>query len=713
MPNSLKFNAAWFTRKRILLFSLFFSLLLLGFVVGWFALQNKWLIADYHKQNEMSAEQDKFEDLFLKIQTAEAALRGYVGTGSPRFMSGFPSVIDSIRSHTRQLTSFQDLERSSIKPELFLKLKMLIKEKIEFMQQVKSLCEKNHRDTAMALIATEKGAALTDSILLIHHAANTSMRQSLGQSKRIFNAENNRYYNIAYWSFIASLLFIAVVVYFLLKGIRKLEKVTRHMRLEREHLGKTLESIGEGLITTGNDGKVIYMNPAAEKLTGWTNGEAKYKDVQTVYDVINERTGLPFANTANRIVHNGETVELDNNIILRSKDGKNRVISNNWSPLKDLEGNVLGAVLVFTDITYRKRNEEKIKKAIERYEILSKATSDTIWDWDIVNDAILYNHSVHQMFGYTKAAIKNGANWWRGNLHPDDYEKVNMILDQGFKKRAETVQIEYRYRCADQSYKNIMDRAYIVYNAKGLPIRMIGAMQDITKEKEHERHIAIAITDAQEKERKELGMELHDNVNQLLGATLLYLGVVIKSGKIAEEEVNVLKDSVSYIHEAINALRNLSHRLTPYAQEEVSLKKLIENLIQPLKQTGQFEISLQVDSFENSLVDSEIQTNLYRIIQEQLNNILKHAEASKIKISVRLTKKLIKLKIADNGKGFDPCSLKDGIGLENMKRRAEMFSGKCLLKSSPGNGCELVAEMPLKTNLQKTPVNGLVTADVS
>jgi two-component system sensor histidine kinase UhpB len=317
------------------------------------------------------------------------------------------------------------------------------------------------------------------------------------------------------------------------------------------------------------------------------------------------------------------------------------------------------------------------------------------------------------MFGYKKAEIENGAVWWKNNLHPDDYENISVVLEEAFKKQSQTIQFEYRYRCADHSYKNILDRAYVVYDAAGSPIRMIGAMQDITKEKEHERHIAIAITDAQEKERRELGMELHDNVNQLLGATLLYMGVAIKSGNVARKETQLLKNCVDYINEAINELRNLSHRLTPYIKEEISLKNIIEILIEPIQKANLFEINLQVDAFENDVVDSDMQTNLYRIVQEQLTNILKHAQASKVKIFVRLTKKLIKLNIADNGKGFDMLTCKDGIGLENIKRRAEMFSGKCKLKSSPGNGCELMVELPLKTVSLKFSEKMRQTANLS
>ncbi len=686
------------------------SLIILCSAVYWFALQNKWLIADYNKQNEMSAEQDKFEDLFLNIQNAESAIRGYAGSKNPRFIAKFPSYVDSIRSNFRKLQKFQDLNRSSIDPILFSKLDKLVKQKVDHMRQVKKLCEKNRFDSAVSLIATAQGLILTDSILSVHHAANTSMLHSLGHSKRIFNFENNKYYSIAYWVILTAIFFIAVVVFLLSREIKRVVRISKELMLQKEHLGRTLKSIGEGLITTGNDGKIIYMNPAAEHLTGWSNAEAKSKPLHTVYDLINEKTGLPLKNIASLITQKGKPVELEDNIILRSKMLAKKMISSHGFPLMDLEGNVLGAVLIFNDITHRKKNEEKIKKANERYEILSRATSDTIWDWDVVNDSILYNDNIFQMFGYTKAEIENGASWWSKNIHPDDYEKISVILDDAFKNRVQTIQFEYRYRCADQSYKHILDRAFIVFDIDAAPVRMIGAMQDVTKEKEHERSIAIAITEAQEKERRELGMELHDNVNQLLGATLLYMGVAIKSGNVKDEELVVLKNCVDYINEAINELRKLSHRLTPYAKEELSLKKIIEILIEPIQKAKLFDISLHVDTFENDIVDSDMQTNLYRIVQEQLTNILKHAEARNVKINIRVTKKLIKLTVCDNGKGFDPLLFKDGIGLENIKRRAEMFSGRCKLKSSPGNGCELVVELPLKTNPQKRSEKMLITA---
>jgi two-component system, NarL family, sensor histidine kinase UhpB len=703
MPNTLRLNPAWFNRKRMLLYALFVSLMILFTALYWFAMQNKWLIADYQKQNIMSAEQDKLQDLVRDIQTAETILNRFADSGDAKLAMAFPALVDSIRAHSRKLTVYQDLANSSINTTPFRDLSRLVKDKIDLMIQAKKLCEKQNCDSARKMIGSGRAIMITDSILAIHHAANNAMVVSLGSSKKAFYAENNKYYKIVFWVILISLLSTIGSLYYLLKGLQKVESVTGALMLERGHLGITLSSIGEGLITTDKDGNIIYMNPAAEKLTGWSIREIRNKPLQTVYNVFDQETGLPAADMVNIAIRDNKPVDPGRNILLHTKKGGVLAISNNCSPLNDLEGNVLGAVLLFQDITDRKRNEEKVRKAIERYEILSKATSDTIWDWDIMNDNILYNHSMTKMFGYTKAEINKAAGWWRSNLHPDDYERVHVTLDQEFKVRSETIQIEYRYRCADKTFKHILDRAYVIYDAEGNPVRMIGAMQDITHEKEHERQIAIAITDAQEKERRELGMELHDNVNQLLGATLLYLGMITKSGTVKDEALRILKDCTQYINDAISTLRNLSHRLTPHAKKQVSLKQLIELLIQPIKATEQYDIHLHVESIENGIIEPEIQTNLYRIVQEQLTNILKHADASQIKISIWLTKKLIKLNISDNGKGFDTSSLKDGIGLENMKRRAEMFSGKIKFISAPGKGCELLVEMPLKTSTVKAP----------
>ena len=463
--------------------------------------------------------------------------------------------------------------------------------------------------------------------------------------------------------------------------------------MQKEHYRITINSINEGLITTGKNGEILYMNPAAERLTGWKNEEVKNLPLEKVYDVVNEKTLKPFEHVVKRILKTGQVVENENNTLLQTKNRNKLIISNSGSPLFDKKGNIAGSVLLFDDITERKKAEEKTLSAIERYEMLAQATSDTIWDWDIANNKMQYNAAMSDMFGYSSAEIDNVLGWWKQNLHPDDVKKVSESLLGIFENEKQTFQLQYRFRCADGSYKYIYDRAFVMYDAKQKPVRVIGAMQDVSYEKEEEKRITKAILDAQEKERHQIGLELHDNVNQILVGTLLNLGMINKVP--ADKAPELIEKSREYINEAIGEIRKLSHRLAPASFDNISLEEIFEGLIKSVNVQNAFEYKIVFKDFDEQAVGEDIKINLLRVLQEQLNNIVKYASASFIEISVIHSDHQISMRIFDNGVGFNPSSVKRGIGLGNIKKRAESLKGKFLLNSAIGNGCEIVIEIPL------------------
>ncbi len=460
---------------------------------------------------------------------------------------------------------------------------------------------------------------------------------------------------------------------------------------EREVLIKTTEAkyrdlfeqASDAIVTYSLDGKIYEFNDIICSMSGYTKEEFQKLRLSDI--LVGE---IIMSKTKYEEILSGKTVTL-----FRQCKHKHGALVDMEFKTRLIHGNQVLAI--GRDITERKRNEEIIKKANERYEILAKATSDTIWDWDILHDKMLYNYGNRNMFGHKHTEIEKVSEWWKKNIHPSDLYLVIENLEQTYSKRQHLIQLEYRFRCADGTYKYILDRGFVIYDEEGKPIRMIGAMQDITKEKEHERQIAVAIMDTQEKERRELGMELHDNVNQLLTATLLYLGMATKSSLAGNEVSKTLNECAGYINEAINDIRNLSHRLTPYTNDEVSLKEILKWITDPIEKTTPCEINLEVDEFSDTMVSKDIQTNIYRITQEQLTNILKHARAGKVGIQVQLTAENIILTITDNGIGFDTAIATKGIGLQNIKRRAELFSGICTITSSPGNGCEVKVEIPV------------------
>ena len=136
----------------------------------------------------------------------------------------------------------------------------------------------------------------------------------------------------------------------------------------------------------------------------------------------------------------------------------------------------------------------EIKESNERYDIVAKATSDTIWDWKIEEDSIIWNKGIYSVFGYQKEDVGSTSKWWFDRIHPEDSLKMSVKLYSFLEQKTEKWQDEYRFQCADGSYKYVFDRGFLVKDANGKPIRMIGAIQDITKQKEEEQRLRLLET---------------------------------------------------------------------------------------------------------------------------------------------------------------------------------------------------------------------------
>jgi PAS domain S-box-containing protein len=136
----------------------------------------------------------------------------------------------------------------------------------------------------------------------------------------------------------------------------------------------------------------------------------------------------------------------------------------------------------------------EIKDSKERYDIVAKATSDTIWDWKLDDNTIVWNKGIQGVFGYKKNEIGETSEWWFDRIHPEDSLKMSVKLYSFIEQKTEKWQDEYRFQCADGSYKYVLDRGFLVTNKEGKPIRMIGAIQDITKQKEEEQRLRLLET---------------------------------------------------------------------------------------------------------------------------------------------------------------------------------------------------------------------------
>jgi PAS domain S-box-containing protein len=173
-------------------------------------------------------------------------------------------------------------------------------------------------------------------------------------------------------------------------------------------------------------------------------------------------------------------------VILRS-DGEERIL-NCWADVVlDEAGNVLRLVGTSQDMTEREKAERALGESEERFQLVSHATADAIWDWDMVANTISFSKTFEKLFGYRAGEFESTMAFWIGAIHPDDHDEIRASREAFMAGREEAWSAEYRFRCADGSYACVFDRAHVVRNAEGKPVRMAGAMMNITERKEIEQ----------------------------------------------------------------------------------------------------------------------------------------------------------------------------------------------------------------------------------
>jgi two-component system sensor histidine kinase UhpB len=346
-----------------------------------------------------------------------------------------------------------------------------------------------------------------------------------------------------------------------------------------------------------------------------------------------------------------------------------------------------------------KANREQ-EDVLQRFQVLGMATNEGIWDYNMTTGECYTNRALQEMFGYTADELQDNYRWWTNNLHPTDRERVLNSIDTKMDTGGKVWQDEYRFRCKDGQYKMIFDRGFIMRNVKGIPYRLIGAMQDVTGQRTlqaellqtqvlHKEELAKSVLQAEEAARKKIGEELHDNINQLLGVVKLYIQHALVNPEMREE---LLIKSSSYIEQTIEEIRDLSRKLLPPALHEQTLVESLQQLAADIQQVKTIDIVIRHDAFNEDLLPDNKRLIIYRIIQEQLNNVLKHSDANQVTIKLMQCNNHVHLTIRDNGCGFDAEDHKPGMGLNNIRNRIEVFNGRMEINTSPGKGCMLEVE---------------------
>lgn len=355
--------------------------------------------------------------------------------------------------------------------------------------------------------------------------------------------------------------------------------------------------------------------------------------------------------------------------------------------------------MVVTDISERKRAEEALRSSEERFQIVARMASDVIWDWDLVSGRTWRSEILAAEFQYAAHKIKSTFTWWRDRVHPDDFRNVWSLVSQAMRGQVDRYSAYYRFRRGDGTYAYVSDRASVLRDETGKPIRLIGTLRDVTEQHEAEmarQQLSRSILNAQEQERQRVARDLHDGVNQLLSSAQYRLNSIAANAQDGRMPLNQVQE---LIQKAINEVRLISRNLRPSELDDLGLVAALRSLAHDFKKrTGivaQFKGGMSVS---RTSIPREIEMTLYRVAQEALNNVEKHSLASRAEVILRCTRQHVMLIVRDNGQGLSLQSGSEsggGWGLQNMRERASLLNGSFRAASQPKRGMTITVQIPL------------------
>jgi PAS domain S-box-containing protein len=266
------------------------------------------------------------------------------------------------------------------------------------------------------------------------------------------------------------------------------------LRESEEYLSATLRSIGDGVIACDGEGRVVSLNRAAEALTGWKNDEAVGRLIKEVFGIINARTRETAENPFFRAVREGVNVDLANHMALIARDGTERHIADSCAPIRDTFGSVIGAVLVFRDVTEEYRQREELRESEVRYSEVVSNITDIVWRYEVDANGRFAGSYISpvadRLLGLSDGTIGDSFDKYFSFIHPEDLPTVQQALDEALKSvEQRPPSAEYRLLSADGETK----WAYSSGEARLLTdgrISLYGTTSDITARKQAEMELA-------------------------------------------------------------------------------------------------------------------------------------------------------------------------------------------------------------------------------
>ena len=386
---------------------------------------------------------------------------------------------------------------------------------------------------------------------------------------------------------------------------------------------------------------------------------------------------------------------------LRRRDGSELWVQMSATPVVREDCEFDGAFAMVCDITERKLAEEAIKESEQRFRLVADSAPVMIWMSGLDKRPTYFNRPWLDFTGQSEADLQSGL---AGIVHPEDYSKCYDIYCRGFDQRQPFAK-ECRLKRHDGQYRWMLDIGVPRFHEDGSFVGYIGSCVDITEQKLAEEalsSISRRLIDAQEQERSRIARELHDDINQRLA--LVAMGLDRQRGDLrstTREMRSAMGKAIKQISDIVSDVHMMSHRLHCSKLDTVGLAAAAAGFCRELSKQQNVEVDFQCGGIARELPEA-IALCMFRVLQEALQNAVRHSGAKHFKVSLAECTNQIALTICDEGRGFNPAeALKgSGLGLASMIERLKLVGGELLIDAGPKRGTTIRASVPFACQAQ-------------
>jgi PAS domain S-box-containing protein len=476
------------------------------------------------------------------------------------------------------------------------------------------------------------------------------------------------------------------------------------VRESPELMRRVLETLPVGVAVLNRAGDIILINETSKRIWGGiiTAGRQRWAQSKGYWHDSGRRVE-PQNWASVRALNKGET-SLNELIDVETYDGQRKIIRNSAAPVRNAEGAIVGAVIVNEDVTDRVRAEEALRQSEDEFRRVIDAIPVMAWTVGPDGNVDFLNRRWTE---YSGLSFEEYIAEPTRPIHPDDVARVlenwRVQLEAG-----EVYDDVMRLRRADGKYRWFLVRTAPLRDKHDKIVKWYGVSIEIEDRKRaeealHEANQRLRIlsrrrVQIQEEERQRLARELHDQVGQLLTAAKIN----VQSARSLGEESALdekLNEAVRILDSVLQEVRKISFSLRPPVLDDLGLAPALRWMLSESASSAGLTTEFFVDS-NLQRADSESETACYRVAVEAVTNTIRHAFARKICMELRNMENAVRLKISDDGCGFDVAEVelapeRDRLGLSGMRERTFAVGGQFEIKAQPGKGTEIVARFPL------------------